>query len=80
MTWKVQCTMALKKEGVWSIVNDTEEAPADRGSLLRYNGRKDKALATIVLSINPSLLYLLGEPEDPAVVWKKLEQQFQKKS
>ena len=31
------------------------------------------------MSIQPSLLYLLGDPEDPVVVWKKLENQYQKK-
>jgi len=36
------------------------------------------ALATL-LSIEPSLLYLIGEPEDPTVVWEKLMNQFQKK-
>jgi hypothetical protein len=37
-------------------------------------------LATIVLSVDPSLLYLLGDPQDPAVVWEKLTNQFQKKT
>ena len=32
-----------------------------------------------MLSIEPSLLYLIGEPEDPAVVWEKLANQFQKR-
>ena len=32
----------------------------------------------IVLSIQPSLLYLIGDPEDPVEVWKKLKDQFQK--
>ena len=26
------------------------------------------------------MLYILGEPEDPIVVWKKLSDQFQKKT
>ena len=26
-TWKVQCKMALMKEGVWRIVDGTETAP-----------------------------------------------------
>ena len=30
--------------------------------------------------IDPSLLYLLGDPEDPKVVWKKLADEFQKKT
>ena len=42
--------------------------------------RRDKALAIIVLAVDPSLLYLLGDPEDPAAVWKKLSGQFQKKT
>ena len=32
----------------------------------------------IVLALEPSLLYLIGEPEDPIVIWKKLADQFQK--
>ena len=83
-TWKVQCTMALKKDGVWSIVDGTEVAPgrtAGEKEQERYASRKDKALATIVLSVDPSLLYLVGaDPEDPVVVWNKLKEQFQKKS
>ena len=80
-TWKVQCTMALKKEGVWSIVNGAEAPPADDAEakvLERYAARRDRALATIVLSVDPSLLYLLGNPDDPVAVWRKLEEQFQK--
>ena len=35
----------------------------------------------IVLSVDPTPLYLLGpDPENPAVVWKKLADQFQKKT
>ena len=33
-----------------------------------------------MLSVELSLLYWLGEPEDPVVVWKKLSDQFQKKT
>ena len=33
----------------------------------------------IVLDTDPSLLYLIGDPEDPAKVWTKVSEQFQKK-
>ena len=83
-TWKVQCTMVLKKDGLWSIVDGTEVAPgrtAGEKEQERYASRKDNALATIVLSVDPLLLYLVGaDPEDPVVVWNKLKEQFQKKS
>ncbi len=33
-----------------------------------------------MLAVDPSLLYLLGNPEDPQAVWTKLEEQFQRKT
>ena len=82
-TWKVQCCMALVKDGLWSIVCETETSPADTEAekFAKFVSRRDKALAIIVLSsVDPSLLYLLGDPEDPVAVWKKLSDQFQKKT
>ena len=81
-TWKVQCRMALVKDGLWSIVNGTEAIPdeGDADARAKFVTRRDRALALIVLSVEPSLLYLLGDPEDPVVVWKKLSDQFQKKT
>ena len=79
-TWKVQCRMALTKDGLWNIVNGTETAPGQSQAerYAKFMSRRDRALATIVLSVEPALLYILGEPEDPIVVWKKLSDQFQK--
>ena len=81
-TWKVQCRMALMKDGLWGIVNGTETPPnaSQAERYAKFVTRRDRALATIVLSVNPSLLYLLGDPEDPVMVWKKLSDQFQKKT
>lgn len=79
-TWKVQCRMALMKEGLWGLVNGTEAEPAEENRRAAFAARKDKALATIVLAIDPKLLYLLGDPNDPVLVWKKLADQYQKKS
>ena len=66
--------MALMKDGLWGIVNDTEAAPdeANAERHAKYMSRRDRALALIVLSVEPSLLYLIGDPEDPVKVWKKL--------
>ena len=82
-SWKLQCKMALVREGLWGIVAGTEKAPdatteADKHA--KFMGRSERALATIVLAIDPSLLYLVGDPVDPAEVWKKLSGQFQKKT
>ncbi len=80
-TWKIQCRMALMKEGLWRIVTGEEAAPeGTEAERAKFATRKDRALATIVLSVDPSLLYVVGDPEDPVAVWKKLGDQFQKKT
>ena len=82
-TWKVQCKMALIRDGVWNIVNGTEIVPDSRtemGLHAKYLSRKDRALARIVLTLERPLLYLIGDPDDLWVVWKKLADQFQKKT
>ena len=80
-TWKVQCKMGLIRDGLWEIVNGTENSPTDEKEIPKYALGRDHALATIVLSMEPTLLYLLGSgPEHPAAVWNKLADQFQKKT
>ncbi len=71
--WKLQCRMTLMKHGLWSIVDldGSETAPAGNAgqdAIDKFAGRKDKALALVVLSVEPSLLYLLGEPDDPGLL------------
>ena len=71
------------KEGLWGIVNETEAAPnaeTQADLYAKFIARRDRALAVIVLSIEPSLLYLIGEPKNPITVWKKLGDHFQKKT
>ena len=75
--------MALIKCGGWGFVTDTEDEPDfddDHAAWRKFLDRKNKALATIVLAIDPALLYLLGDPQDPAEVWQKLADQYEKKS
>ena len=79
-TWKIQCQMALMKEGLWKIVNGSEKAPTERDALTKFNSRKDRALAIVVLSVDTMLVYILGEPTDPVEVWKTLSEQYQKKT
>jgi len=72
--------MALIKENLWNIVNGTEQPPADAANRAKYAIRQDRALAIIVLSVAPTLLYLIGDPENPVTVWETLANQFQKKT
>ena len=82
LTWKVQCRMTLMKDGLWEIINKTKTDPGREAleAHKRFMSRRNRALAIIVLSVEPSLLYLISDPEDPVAVWKKLEDQFQKKT
>ena len=81
-TWKIQCRMVLMKEGLWRIVTGEEVAPTggSENERAKFASRCDRVLATVVLSVDPSLLYLIGNPEDPVNVWKKLADQFEKKT
>ncbi len=77
-TWKVQIRMSLMKDGLWGIVSGTEADPGGDHAEAhkKFVSRSDRALAIIVLSVEPSLLYLIANPQDPIAVWKKLEAQF----
>ena len=81
-TWKVQAKLTLLKEGLWGVVQGTETAPAEENADARakFVGRRDKALATLGLSVDPTLLYLLDGIDDPKEAWKKLNDQFCKKT
>ena len=51
-TWKIQCQMSLMKDGLWGIVSCTEEAPTGNAERIsKYEARRDRALAIIVLSV-----------------------------
>ena len=77
-TWKVQAKLTLLKEGLWGIVQGTETAPAEENADARakFVGHRDKALAMLGLSVDPTFLYLLDGTDDPKEAWKKLNNQF----
>jgi hypothetical protein len=74
--------MAMRRDGLWDIISNTVPVTeqTDTGKYAKYMARNDRALPTIVLSLDPSLLYLISDSDDPAIVWNKLSDQFQKKS
>ena len=69
-SWKIQCKVALIKEGLWGIVNGTETVPTEGAERqASFVAQKDKALTIIVLVVELSLLYVIGtNPTDPVVV------------
>ena len=79
-TWKVQCRMTLMKDGLWRIVSETERDPGDGEAEAhsKFLSRRDRALAIIVLVHGRAIIALFDW--DPVAVWKKLIDQFQKKT
>lgn len=72
--WKVQCKMTLHRNDLWNIVNEREIVPEPRrGVILQtiHLSRTDCSLATFVLPVELPLIYLIGYPDDPALMWKK---------
>ena len=47
--------------------------------LTKYLSQKYRVLVMIVLSVELSFLYLIGDLDDPVVVWKKLANLFRNK-
>jgi len=65
-----------------SLGSGTEVVPGEENTegWSRFMARRDCALVIIVLALNTLLLYILGDPEDPKAIWKRLEEQFQPKT
>lgn len=72
--------MAQKKDGVIDCLLVPKKLPKTKDCFSAIPEVETKRLPrSFSLSIRPCCT-LLGERENPAAVWKKLEQQFQKKS
>ena len=80
-TWRVQMKMLLMRDNLFGFIDDTEIRPNDADAALpNFIKREQKALANIVLGIDPKLLYIIGDPTKPKEVWDKLQAAFMKPS
>ena len=68
------------KDGLFNIVNSTELPPTGDNELSKFNQGKDRTLAIIVLAIDPSLIYLIDDPDDHLAMWTLLQNMFMKKT
>ena len=46
----------------------------------RTPAKRDEAFAVIITNIDPSVLYIVGDTEDPAVCWERLKQHFDRRT
>ena len=81
-TWRVQMKMYLISQDLWSYVDGSATVPnsTEVNEHRKYVIKRDKCLASIVLSVESNHLYLLGDPTDPVKVWKLLQDTFMKNS
>jgi len=81
-TWKIQVKMFLIKEDLFGFIDGTAIAPDQDNTVeqRKFAARRAKALSIIVLAVDVTLLYLLGDPTDPVEVWNKLQATFQRKT
>ena len=70
-------------EELFGYVDGSEQKPADTANAedkakYKLTCNSAKALSTIVLSINPSQLYLITDCEEPQDAWDKLKRHFER--
>eukprot|EP00794_Sanderia_malayensis_P003880 gene3880-4423_t len=80
ITWKFQMSHVLKAKQLWKIVSGEEiPDPAwNQRALLNFQERKQKAFTTIVMAVEPALLYLVTTTEGPKAAWDALATQFER--
>lgn len=77
----LESAMPDGSDELWNIVNGSEclPHPAKADRYVKFVAKRDRMLAIIVLSVELSLLYLIGDPKD-SIVLQNLADQFQKKT
>ena len=62
-TWKLQCRMALVRDGLWGIVSGDEKEPEAAGDKrTKFIAHRDRALATI-RGVGRGVLEVLEHPQ-----------------
>ena len=79
-TWKFQMRHLLRAKGLWQVVEGTEVQPEEAQAAAEFQKKSEKALATIVLGISTSKLYLTTSCECPKNAWNVLKQHFERDS
>jgi hypothetical protein len=70
--WRVAVRAALRYDGLWDVCVG-RKVLADFTDKLAFTREKEKALSMITLFIDSSQYGLIGDEEDPQIVWDKLE-------
>lgn len=79
-TWKFQMKHLLLAKGLWGLVDGTETLAADANAAAtaEYQQKCEKALASIVLGTQSSVLYLITSCDTAENAWTVLRQHFER--
>jgi len=78
-TWKFQMRHLLTAKEVWEHVDGSAQPPgkgADAAAHARHNKAQQKAMATLVMEIGSSQIYLVTSCTTPKDVWDTLKAQL----
>ena len=80
MTWKFQLRHLLMAKGLWKYVEGsaTLAGNATGDEREKFQSEQQKAFSTIVMSVSPSLLYLITSCEIPKDAWDTLKGHFER--
>ena len=79
--WKFQMKHLLITKGLYTIVDGSEAAPAtsaEAGVKAEYQGRAQRALSILALSVSDELVYLISDAQSAKSVWDKLASHFER--
>ncbi|UYV68405.1 hypothetical protein LAZ67_5004222 [Cordylochernes scorpioides] len=79
-TWRLQMQMILVHSDLWIYVNEANIKPEPGNQeFTNWQNKDQKALATIVLSLNPSELIHVKNCKTAEEAWKKIEEVYRPK-
>ncbi|UYV63271.1 hypothetical protein LAZ67_2003604 [Cordylochernes scorpioides] len=79
-TWRLQMQMILVHSDLWIYVNEANIKPEPGNQeFTNWQNKDQKALATIVLSLNPSELVHVKNCKTAEEAWKKIEEVYRPK-
>ncbi|UYV78459.1 hypothetical protein LAZ67_16001473 [Cordylochernes scorpioides] len=79
-TWRLQMQMILIHSDLWNYVNEANvKLEPGNQEFTNWQNKDQKALATIVLSLNPSELIHVKNCKTAEEAWKKIEEVYQPK-
>ncbi|UYV74507.1 hypothetical protein LAZ67_11003722 [Cordylochernes scorpioides] len=79
-TWRLQMQMILVHSDLWIYVNEANVKPEPGNQeFTNWQNKDQKALATIVLSLNPSELIHVKNCKTAEEAWKKIEEVYRPK-